>query len=434
MIPSRVTLAMVLLWTTLALAASLWKPLTFLWVMSGVLIGVVLLIDAILLLASAHPEVERTFPSGFALGVPTPVNLIVRNRTKSPVRFQIHDGIPLEAESPHLPWHGIIPAKGFTKLTYDVIINKRGQLPFGQAHVLTESPLRLWKRRTLSGGTAQVLVYPNYAPVIRFSLLAMENRESQTGIITKHRHGMSREFHQIRDYHEGDSMAQIDWKSTSKRMALMSREYSEQRDQNILLLIDCSRRMRAQDGELPQFDHCLNAALLLSFLALRQGDTVAVMSYGGVDRWLPPVKGTHAMKQVLNHLYNYQTTGAPGDFAEAAERIMIRQKRRSLIVALTNLRSEDASDLLPSLQFLRTRHLVILASLRESLLLESIKKPVNNLDDALGFGSTFLYFRERDNLLKRLRAAGVYTVDETANNLPVALANQYLAVKSRGIL
>jgi uncharacterized protein (DUF58 family) len=113
---------------------------------------------------------------------------------------------------------------------------------------------------------------------------------------------------------------------------------------------------------------------------------------------------------------------------------MIRQKRRSLVIVLTNLRSEDSSDLLPSLQFLRSRHLVILASLRESLLLSSTRKPVQSLDDALGFGSIFLYFRERDNLLRRLRAAGVFTVDESAEKLPIALANQYLDVKARGVL
>ena len=79
--------------------------------------------------------------------------------------------------------------------------------------------------------------------------------------------------------------------------------------------------MRAIDGELPQFDHCLNALLLVAYVALRQGDHIAVQSFGGEDRWLPPVKGSHAMATVLNHLYDATTSSAPSDFAEAAERL-----------------------------------------------------------------------------------------------------------------
>ena len=81
-----------------------------------------------------------------------------------------------------------------------------------------------------------------------------------------------------------------------------SRDYAEQRNQSVILVPDCGRRMRALDGELSQFDHCLNAMLLIAYIALRQGDEVGVAGFGGIPRWLKPVRGLPAMPTLLNSL------------------------------------------------------------------------------------------------------------------------------------
>jgi uncharacterized protein (DUF58 family) len=200
-------------------------------------------------------------------------------------------------------------------------------------------------------GEAKIVpVFPDYEPVLQYALLALANQEQQMGIQHRQRKGVSREFHQLRDYQEGDLLNQVDWKATSRRLALVSREFREQRDQNVVFLMDAGRRMRAMDGELPQFDHCLNAVLLLCYIALRQGDNVGVSAFGGVEKWLPPVKGPRAMTTLLHHLYDYETTPHPSDFAEAAGIILSRQRKRSLVILLTNLRGEDSEDVLAAVQ------------------------------------------------------------------------------------
>ena len=254
------------------------------------------------------------------------------------------------------------------------------------------------------------------------------------GIIKKNKQGVSREFHQLREYHEGDVLNQIDWKATARRRELISRQYREQRDQTIIVLVDSGRRMRAMDGSLPQFDHCLNAILLMAFIALRQGDNVGVVSFGGTNRWLPPVKGEHGMTTLLNHLYDYETTANPSDFGEAAERLMTYQRRRALVIALTNLRSEDAGDVFPAMQTLQRRHLVMLASLRENSVQRCVTEPVRNYNDALLLGATHQYLEERNRLFEEMRAHGMITIDEVAPELPIALTNAYLEIKNSGRL
>jgi uncharacterized protein (DUF58 family) len=254
------------------------------------------------------------------------------------------------------------------------------------------------------------------------------------GIVAKNRAGQSRDFHQLREYKDGDVLSQVDWKATARRGHLISRQYREQRDQTIILLLDCGRRMRALDGGVTQFDHCLNASLLLSYIALRQGDNVGAMGFGGVDRWLPPVRGQHSMTHLLNHLYDYECTPAASDFAEAAERVMARQRRRALIVLLTNLRGEEGEHLIAPLRLLSRRHLLVVANLRERSVVEKLQEPVRNFDSALLHAAGHAYLADRAALLATLRDHKIMTIDETAQQLAGALATTYLDVKQRGVL
>jgi uncharacterized protein (DUF58 family) len=284
------------------------------------------------------------------------------------------------------------------------------------------------------GLPTETQVYPNYEPVLRFALLATANREEQMGIVKRRRNGATLDFHQLREYQDGDVLARVDWKATSRRQNLISRDYEEQKNQSILLVPDCGRRMRAMDGELSQFDHCLNAMLLISYIALRQSDEVGVVGFGGVQRWLKPVKGPPAMPKILNHLYDYETTTQPSDFGEAAERVMACQKRRSLVILLTNLRTEDSADLIKAVRVMQKRHVVLVATLKEAEMEARTSQPISTLNDALTYGALSNYLQQRQQVLEQLRAHRIFTVDETAQNLAVALANQYLDVKAGGLL
>jgi uncharacterized protein (DUF58 family) len=166
--------------------------------------------------------------------------------------------------------------------------------------------------------------------------------------------------------------------------------------------------------------------LLLSYVALRQGDQVGILSFGGTDRWLPPVKGTSAMTTVLNHLYDYETSPFPSDFAEAAERLLKHQQRRSMVVVMTNLRGEDSDELREPLRKLRQKHVVVLASLREMGIGKMMDKDLTSFEDALGYLAAHDYAAEREAVLATLRADGIVTLDETAQQFPIALANAYL--------
>ena len=435
MVPARTLFIALTVWLAAGLAVSLAASGGRVWVVLGGILAVVAVVDAGWLFRVPRVAVRRQVPDRMALGVEVEVPLTLHNAGARAVQVSLWDTLPDQLETADLPWTGAVPAGGFSTVHLRVQPVLRGMAEYGAVHVEQRSALGLWARRFKVPLPQSTRVYPNYEPVVRFALLSMMNNQAQMGIRQLNRPGQSREFRQLRDYQDGDPISHVDWKTTSRRLTLTTREYEEQRNQTLILMVDCGRRLRAMDGELSQFDHSLNALLLLSFIALRQGDSVGVMSFGSEEnRWLPPVKGPAAMVAILNHLYDYQPSQAPGDFAQAVELLMQRWSRRALIVIATNLRSEEEAHFAKPLGLIRKKHLVLVASLREQEADALRHVPIADLASAVRYAAIQQYLDERRKLLEKLHHAGILTIDAPARNLPIELANLYVTIKKRGVL
>jgi uncharacterized protein (DUF58 family) len=432
--PGAPLINLAITWLGLGLVTAFVPSLSTVGLAFGGIVGAIALVELLLPGWRRPVIVERDAPETYALGVWTDVSMRVRADGGRSRKLWLFDGTPSTSEVEGQPAYITVPDEGWVDLVYRILMRRRGEVEFGDVHVLHRSPLGLWCFARKIDIPQDARVFPNFAPVVRFSLLAVENRLEQMGIKRRSMQGMGKSFHQLREYRDGDLLTQVDWKATSRQRKLISREYQEERDQQILILLDCGRRMRSEDGEITFFDHALNASLLLTYVALEQGDGVGVMTFSGSDKWLPALRGRGAMPQVLQHLHDLHPTEAPSDYEEAATRILTRQKRRAMIVLITNLRDEDDQELNLAVQTLRGRHLVVVASLREPVIEENLTNPVKTLDDAILAGSSALYLESRAEGIASLRGRNVSALDLRAEDLPVALTNEYLALKDAGKL
>ena len=64
----------------------------------------------------------------------------------------------------------------------------------------------------------------------------------------------------------------------------------------------------AQDAALSHFDYVLNAALLLAYVGVRQGDSVGFMTMSGEERWFAPRKSAATVSAILNRVYDLRPT------------------------------------------------------------------------------------------------------------------------------
>jgi uncharacterized protein (DUF58 family) len=432
--PTRRLLFLAALWLVLALAAAAWAPLDLAWRAGGAVLLAMVLADAWAVRRAELPEASRGVPTTLPLGAWTRVRLRLANPGKRPAPVEVFDHHPAEAEAQGLPRALVLPAGGWAEVEYQLRPRRRGDAAFGPIETLLRSPLGLWHRRLSLGEPQAVRVLPNFRPLVGYALLAVEDRLADLGIRLHARRGEGKEFRELREYRQGDSPRQIDWNATSRRQRLVTRDYQEERNQQMALVVDCGRRMRAQDGDLSHFDHVLNAALLLAYAAARHGDAVSLQTFSGEPRWVPPAKGKAATTAVLSAVYDLEASMEPPDYLAAATRLAARVRRRALVVLLTNLRDEDASELLPALALLRQRHLVLVASLRETVLSETLAAPPEGFREALLAGACRHYLEARQRAHDQVRGLGVLTVDVEPASLPIALVNRYLEIKRSGLL
>ncbi|QXI29910.1 DUF58 domain-containing protein [Pseudomonas vanderleydeniana] len=393
------------------------------------------LLDAARLRRLPSPRLQRQVPGSLALGRWGEIRLELQHDYPEELRLRVFDHVPEGLGFEHLPQSIVLRPGEKGELGYRVRPIRRGHFTFERCEIELPSPLGLWSGRRYLALADATRVYPDFARLYGARLLAVDNWLSQLGVRQRQRRGLGLEFNQLREFREGDSLRQIDWKATARQRTPIAREYQDERDQQIIFMLDCGRRMRSQDGELAHFDHALNACLLLSYVALRQGDAVGLSTFAGErPRFLAPVKGQGQLNLLLNTVYDLDSSQQPADYQAAVSQVLARQKRRALVVLVTNLRDEDDEELLTAVKRLGRQHRVLVASLREEILDQLCQAPVQTLGEALAYCGTVDYLNARANLHERLNAHGVPVLDARPGELGAELVSRYLSWKKAGTL
>lgn len=436
--PSSLTIGLLLLWLCLGIAVAFQPVLGDWWEISLYMLGTALILDGVWLRQLRQFQVQREVNNNLPINSWSSVTLKLRHQHSSAIKLAIFDHHPANFEVQGQPHKLVLPSKHQAEVEYKVKPLRRGDDRFLGVDLLLSSPLHLWQRKLFIQHEQAVKVYPNFAEIAHYALLATDNRLSQMGVRRRQRRGEGQDFHQLREYRVGDSLKQVDWKATSRQRKLISREYQDERDQQIVFLVDCGRRMRHMEEGQAHLDQALNAMLLLAYVSIRQGDSAGFLSFAGGYRshakWSAPQKGAHIVNHLLNQAYDLQSSLDAADYISAAQNLLSLQRKRSLVVIMTNTRDEDQDDLLQAIRLLSRKHLVVLADLQEPGLRGSLNEAPNDLDSALQFHGVVDYLQRRKQAHEALSHAGALCIDTTAKDLPVRLVNQYLDIKQSGRL
>lgn len=403
----------------------------------GLLLALLLLacLDAIWLHWRPSPRLKRQLSGHLPQGRWSEVSLSLEHDYRLALSVEIFDHLPASMAGEPLPLHLKLQPGVRTLCGYRIRPLERGHFRFQRCEIILPSLLGLWQGRRHLELPSETRVYPDFTRLHRARLMAVDTWLGRLGVRQLPRRGLGQEFHQLREFHDGDTLRQIDWKATAHKHTPIAREYRDERDQQILFLLDCGRHMHSRDGELSHFDHALDACLLLSYVALRQGDAVGLVTLAGnQDRYLAPAKGDVQLNALLNAVHDLQTTRRPADFAAATNLLLRRQRRRALVVILSNLRDEDDGELPAAIHHLARRHRVLIASLREEVLDRLCHTPVENHADALAYCGTVDYLNTRAALHERLATAGIPLLDVRPAELGPKLVGRYLAWKRAGVL
>jgi len=166
--------------------------------------------------------------------------------------------------------------------------------------------------------------------------------------------GQSIEFLQHRQYTAGDETRRIDWKVLARQDRLVIKQYEEETNLRLHLLVDRSGSMAYGDGETNKFDYSAALAASLAYLAIRQQDATGLFTFDSKVRDVLPAKSNRF--QLNRILQSLLTVGAEGrtDLPQVAKEVTQSIARRGLVCIISDLLGTD--ELVEGLRVLRSRN------------------------------------------------------------------------------
>jgi uncharacterized protein (DUF58 family) len=371
-----------------------------------------------------------------SVGARNPVTVSLRNRSRFATTVEVHDEPPQPSQWFDLPLRVDLPPRQTMQAVYYVVPHHRGQNQFGTVFLRAVSRFGLWTLQADRPLPQSVKIYPDIQSVKQIELLARQNRLAEAGVRLSRLRGRGSEFDRLREYRREDEYRSIDWKATARHQDLVSREYVVERNQNLLIVLDAGRSMCNESAGVTHFDRALNAALLLTYIACRQGDTVGLLAGSRkVHRWVPPIRGRGGVERLIGHCYDLEPKYEATDYDLLVNELRQRHRKRSLVVLLTHALDElHLQTITAAMRRLKSPHLVLGALLRNVPLHERVNATPTSDLDAFQIAAAAELVGAQHEQIAALPQAGLLIVECLPEQLSSRLINRYLDVKARHLL
>ena len=174
-------------------------------------------------------------------------------------------------------------------------------------------------------------------------------------------HGSSVEFAEHKEYSPGDELRHIDWKAYAKVDRYYVKQFEQESQLVVYLVLDASASMSFAGGGLPKIEYGGYLLAALAYLVIQQQDKVGLVACGDrkLETVVPPRARTNHLHDLLAVLESLIERGGTGDESPAAALTRIAEltrRRRALIVVATDLFDADDKTLEALAQLRAQRH------------------------------------------------------------------------------
>ncbi len=242
--------------------------------------------------------------------------------------------------------------------------------------------------------------------------------------------GRGMEFNTVREYAPGDDVRLIDWNVTARMDQPFIKEYIEERELNVMLMVDVSSS--GEFGSTGKFKNEISAevASILAFAAIRNNDKIGLIVFSNkVEHYIPPKKGKAHVWNIIRTILNYQPEGRLTDLNTPLEYLLKIQKRKCIAFLISDF---QATNYETNVKLARQKHDLVAISISDPRERDLPKIGLINLRDSES-GETLLIdtdnremtklltayeFEKRDRFKKLFRSMGVDTIEiDTAGSL-----------------
>jgi uncharacterized protein (DUF58 family) len=391
-------------------------------------------------------RLERDAPDVVTLGATGTVTWTVHNPTSRPLRVALADELVDALGPPTRRARMVVPARGRLRRRVELRPIRRGRFTLQTMTVRATGPWGIAARQGNRVLRHVLTVYPPFRSRADTELRLNRARQLQIGLRVVRARGESMEFDTLRDYTVDDELRRIDWAATARAAHPVVRTYRAERNQTVLVLLDCARTMAALVGAttagtrsttvIPRLEHALDAAQAVTRLATGLGDRVGLIAFA--DRILatvPPRTQRDQLRRLTARLAGIDAHLVEADYRAAFAHALRHFPRRALLVVLTELASEASTEtLVPALPLLRRRHLVVVGAVRDPVIEDWGRQRPATTQHAYRRAAALRTIDQRTAVARALRQEGATVVDTVPGRLATAICDTYLETKATGRL
>ncbi|MFN9436645.1 MAG: DUF58 domain-containing protein [Planctomycetota bacterium] len=395
-----------------------------------------LVLDLLTIPSPSRLRLERRMLRSASLGGYHESEIVVETRSDRAYRVELKEDLP-EGFSCEPASHQVtLGPRKRVELTNRLRPSRRGVFQFDYLYIQIFSRMGFWRRIVQRPCPGELLVYPNMKQLEEYALLARTNRLSLIGVRRTRNLGQDNNFERLRDYTQDDNYKHIDWRATARRSKLTVKQFQQDQSQRVVFLLDCGRMMTNEYQGLSLLDYALNSILMLSYVALHQGDSVGMMCFSDrIEKYVPVRGGTNQMNRMLHGLFDRFPSMSQSNFDNAFLYFSKRCRRRTMVVLMTSVIDDiTASQVTGYLSTLASRHLPVLVLLRDHRIFDAADNPA--MDNTMLFrsaaASQILVWR--NEVLRKIQDSGVLTIDAFPEQLTAPLVNRYLEIKAKHLL
>jgi uncharacterized protein (DUF58 family) len=232
--------------------------------------------------------------------------------------------------------------------------------------------------------------------------------------------GQGMEFDQVRPYVPGDDIRHIDWNVTARTQSPFVKQFREERELNLLLMLDVSGSMcfgsGGQDGRTDKRLQVARLAGALAYAGIRNRDHVGLLAFTDqVEHYLPPRRSRGHAWAVIRAAFEHQALHRRTDLSRVLESTGQILKRRSVICILSDFDSPDGPNWERALAVLARRHQVSCFLVHDPMESQPLPAGLLELEDAesgehrLVDSSTLCPRTPLSQRLSRLRRTGAWS-------------------------
>lgn len=312
---------------------------------------------------------------------------------------------------------------------------RRGSLRASSVTVRSWGPLRLASRQTTFDLEGELRSLPEF-PARKHLPTALAKLQFVEGQALAKQRGQGTEFDSLREWVDGDDVRSIDWRATARQAeGIIVKTWRPERDRHVVMVLDTSRVAAVRLGDVTRLDAQMDAALLLSVLCAKAGDSVSMIA-GDVDVKARVVKpGPRDVLREMSHaMAPLDPDLVEADWSNLGAALTQFGKKVSLIVIFTPIDPTVLSEsLLPVLTQLAKRQHIVLAHALDPTAADLTQRRETVEDIYLAAAAEYSQNRTQD-AVRGLRATGVTTIQAPPDDLPMAIVDHYLNLKSQGLL